>query len=47
MNIMCHSAYLGLFFFSCLGGREFDELILPGARHFITTHRGVEFDRKL
>ena len=26
--------------FSCPGGREFDELTLPGAGHLITTHRG-------
>ena len=26
--------------FSCPGGREFDEVSLPGAGHWITTHRG-------
>ena len=26
--------------FSCPGGREFDELSLPGVGHLITAHRG-------
>ena len=26
--------------FSCPGGREFDEVSLPGTGHLITTHRG-------
>ena len=30
--------------FSCPGGREFDELSLPGVGHLITAHRGGEFD---
>ena len=30
--------------FSCPGGREFDELSLPGVGHLITAHRGWEFD---
>ena len=30
--------------FSCLGGREFDELSLPGVGHLIAAHRGGEFD---